>query len=114
VKLSRCERAAPEVATCDIDPTAPAARGDDFDAAEISQLEGVFVLRRKLEKIKLANAIVTGTRVRLVDFELAAQVGSELLVPAGTHGYMPPESEAQVELSWRVKRTKYIRHSLGT
>jgi hypothetical protein len=47
--------------------------------------------------IKLANAIVTRTRVRLVDFELAAQVGSELLVPAGTHGYMPPEIEARVD-----------------
>lgn len=60
-------------------------------ASAVSDLhEAGFVHR----DIKLANAIVTGTNVRLIDFELASPVGSEVTVVAGTHGYMPPEIES--------------------
>jgi hypothetical protein len=41
--------------------------------------------------LKLANAICTDHGVRLVDFELAAPLGTEGLLAAGTQGHFPPE-----------------------
>lgn len=41
--------------------------------------------------VKLANAILSDDRVRLLDFELAAASGTERPFVGGTQGYMPPE-----------------------
>ena len=59
-------------------------------ASAVSEMHAAGFVHRD---IKLANAIVSDTKVRLVDFELAAPLGSEVTTAAGTHGYMPPETE---------------------
>jgi serine/threonine protein kinase len=41
--------------------------------------------------VKLANVLMRGGRVYLIDFELAARVGCSCPIPGGTPGYVAPE-----------------------
>ena len=73
----------------------------DFDH-QISSLSGLASAVSELHEagfvhrdIKLANAIVTGADVRLIDFELATTIGSNAVAAAGTRGYMPPETDSR-------------------
>jgi hypothetical protein len=72
----------------DLDGHEQIARLCDLAAAVDSVHRAGFVHR----DIKLANALVTGEGVRLIDFELAARTGSVQPSAAGTHGYVPPEA----------------------
>jgi len=59
-------------------------------AESIAQLHAAGFVHRD---IKLANVVISGARVRLVDFELAAAIGTPSSSRAGTRGYMPSSAE---------------------
>jgi serine/threonine protein kinase len=57
-------------------------------ARAIAQLHNLGFVHRD---IKLSNALLAKGTVWLIDFELAAPLGTEKPIPGGTPGYMPPE-----------------------
>jgi Lanthionine synthetase C-like protein/Protein kinase domain len=63
-------------------------------ANAVSQLHAAGFAHRD---VKLANVIVSKSKVRLVDFELAVPFSSQEAISAGTRGYLPPETEALVD-----------------
>ncbi|WP_456294158.1 class III lanthionine synthetase LanKC N-terminal domain-containing protein [Streptomyces chartreusis] len=57
-------------------------------AATVARMHAHGLVHRDL---KLANLRIGPDGLRLVDLELAASIGAEQPVPAGTQGYVPPE-----------------------